>query len=202
MNYIKYDQNGLIINIDSGLDPLQAKLKEMEKENPSKQYKQKLSKEISDVVKLTYRWASNAVEKVPQQKSIYRNMEEKILDNFLRTVHENSEILEGLLNKELVLYEARTLEMSKRENHGHGYHYHILIRKGGKYIRTGILVTVQDEKIYVVEHGNSGNVLLDMDKSNNAIAECIKNSRILKDMKEIKEFLTAGREAIQLSINR
>ena len=42
-------------------------------------------------------------------------------------------------------FEAPRFELEPRENHGMGYHAHIRIRKGGKYHRSGYLVTLQKD---------------------------------------------------------
>ena len=46
-----------------------------------------------------------------------------------------------------------TFKVGKRENHGSGYHAHILIYKNGRFVRSGYLLTSDDEVFYVTEHG-------------------------------------------------
>jgi hypothetical protein len=153
-----------------------------------------------DISRLTYRWANKSVEHIPQEEHLYENIEEKIKDTILRATYIHSKGIEEALIKEYFRYESAPLKISFRENHGLGYHYHLLIKNGSDYIRTGIVITVQDGKVYAVEHGKSGKTLLDIEKYSQSIIRCIEKSSIPKDKEKIKQFLTASKDAIELRV--
>ena len=54
--------------------------------------------------------------------------------------------------------------LENRKNHGRGYHSHLRILKSGNYKRTGYLVTINNKSVYAIEHGNSGNLLININK--------------------------------------
>lgn len=44
--------------------------------------------------------------------------------------------------------------LSKKENHGMGYHAHLLAFPKKGYIRAGYVITRNDSNLYIVEHGS------------------------------------------------
>lgn len=68
-------------------------------------------------------------------------------------------------------FRAPIFLIDKRENHGKGYHAHVLVLNNGKYVRSGYLLTYEDEKVYISEHGNKGNTLFDFEKRKSALVE-------------------------------
>ncbi|MBU4116328.1 MAG: hypothetical protein KKG94_01140 [Nanoarchaeota archaeon] len=54
--------------------------------------------------------------------------------------------------------------LENRENHGRGYHSHLRVLKSGNYKRTGYLITINNKSAYAIEHGNSGNLLININK--------------------------------------
>lgn len=74
--------------------------------------------------------------------------------------------------------------IGKRENHGNGYHAHILVLKNGKFVRSGYLLTYEDGTFYVTEHGNKGNTLFDFTKLKTGLLREISNDlpRVFKNI--------------------
>ncbi len=63
--------------------------------------------------------------------------------------------------------------LSKRENHGHGYHAHVLVLNNGKYVRSGYIITKGESGWYLIRHG--GSALFDFGKA---------KKRLLKDIED------------------
>jgi len=85
--------------------------------------------------------------------------------------------------------------LDRRENHNNmGYHAHILMRKSGKHVRCGYLVTMSDGLVYAVEHGEEGRPLFSMEKRINAIRRELEIATAEHEFKNIPDdaFLRPG----------
>jgi len=75
-----------------------------------------------------------------------------------------------------------TFQVDKRENHGFGYHAHVLIYKNGKFVRSGYMLTYDGSMFYASHHGKD-KPLFRLDKF---------KSRLLKDIESDLSKLFAG----------
>lgn len=68
-------------------------------------------------------------------------------------------------------YSAPLFGLTRRENHGMGYHSHLEMLKSGRYIRAGYIITLDNRIVIAVPHNQQ---LFDIDKKRNAVIEEIK----------------------------
>ncbi len=89
--------------------------------------------------------------------------------------------------------------ITRRENHGFGYHFHVEVLKRGKYVRTGHIITYKDGKFYIKKHGRSGKALVDYLKVSSAILGDIK-SELEARYQGISnsDYLSPGRDSLEL----
>jgi len=72
-------------------------------------------------------------------------------------------LLENLFGKRVVKlppgqFKAPIFILDKRENHGHGYHIHVLKLFSGKYLRTNAALTKKNNKVYLFFHNENNTI--------------------------------------------
>tara|TARA_Y100000310_G_scaffold271105_1_gene285424 strand:- start:9352 stop:9768 length:417 start_codon:yes stop_codon:yes gene_type:complete len=94
-------------------------------------------------------------------------------------------------------FHAPRFAITKRENHGLGYHAHIQMLKSGKYLRAGYIVTLDNNTIMTTPHGR--NPLFNIEQRKNAIIKDVKHysNDIFKGI-PLEEMLPVSRNAIPL----
>lgn len=73
-------------------------------------------------------------------------------------------------------FSAPLYSVSKRENHGMGYHAHLEKLQGSSYVRTGHLFTRANDIIYAAPHGNKGSQLIDLNARQRAVLKEISRT--------------------------
>jgi len=91
--------------------------------------------------------------------------------------------------------------LENRENHGSGYHSHLRVLKSGDYKRTGYLITINNKAVYAIKHGNSGNLLININKIKTKLVDEIYPviiDDVFKGINENEMFPVIEKKAIKL----
>ncbi|MBR9700099.1 hypothetical protein GOV09_06585 [Candidatus Woesearchaeota archaeon] len=96
---------------------------------------------------------------------------------------------------------SKTPLLENKENHGFGFHSHVRVRRNNKKIRSGTLITVDDDFVYAVAHGNSGKVHLSPEELAHSRKGLKVLRRLVKEQYEnisVEDMLPPSEEAVIL----